>query len=178
MGINYDSSYFYGNENCKFQSNIKNRPFKVRNVIEIPITVFKKVVNQKLFRIDISRWEHFDKLDIRYGVTIDEIREVINKSGKNNIIILFLHSFYFLILTYNFRKRRYGKISVDEDRINEFRNLLKWISLQNNCSFTFIDKLQLDFSQNDTYVEIIRKGSIVEKIYGNFTDRILRIRKI
>ncbi|MBA7551445.1 hypothetical protein ES705_43985 [subsurface metagenome] len=62
--------------------------------------------------------------------------------------------------------------------IKEFKDLLSWISLQNNCSFTFIDKLQLDFSQNDTYVEIVRKGSIVEKIYDNFTERVLRIRKI
>lgn len=96
VGINYDSSYFYGNKNCKFQSNIKNRPFKVGSIMEIPITVFKKVVNYKLFGIDIYHSEYFNKLDIRYGITIDEIIEVINKSTEDDIIVLFLHSFSFL----------------------------------------------------------------------------------
>jgi len=40
-----------------------------------------------------------------------------------------------------------------------------------------MDRKEEDFSQKDTYVEIVNKGSIMEKIYGNFTDRILRIRK-
>lgn len=175
--INYDSSYFYGNKNCKFQSNIKNRPFKIGSVIEIPITVFKEVVNYKLFRIDISHGEHFDKLDIRYGITIDEIKKVISKSAEDDIIVLFLHSFNFLTLPYNFRKRRYSKISINEKMIREFENLLRWISLQKNCSFTTINTLRVDFSQNDPYIEIARNGDIVERMYYNFTDRILRIRK-
>ena len=61
--------------------------------------------------------------------------------------------------------------------IKESKDLLSWISLQKNCVFMTMDRIEGNFSQKDTYVEIVRKGSIVEKIYGNFTDRILRIRK-
>lgn len=63
------------------------------------------------------------------------------------------------------------------ETIKGFENLLEWISLQKNCSFTTMDRLKVDFSHNDAYVEIVRKGSIVEKIYNSFIDRIQRIRK-
>jgi hypothetical protein len=177
IGIYYDSSYFYGNDNCKVYYDIKNVPFKVGNITEIPITVFKRITNRSFFSINIYQREYFQKHDIRYGATEDEIKELISKSDNDINIILFFHSFNFLKLPYNFRTKRYGKISINKKMMEKFENIIKWISLQNNCSFTTIDKLKINFSQKETYMEIFKKESIYKIIYDKFANRILRIRK-
>lgn len=177
VGIQYDSSYFYGNENCKLQCDVKNKPFKVSNVTEIPITVFEKTLNYNLFGINISRRECFQKLDVRYGVTVDEIKKVVNNSSKNSIIMLFLHSFNFLHLPYNFRKRKYGKISIDKEMIKQFEDLLSWISLQKKYDFVTFDKLKIDFSQEDSLVKISRKENIMPKTYRSLKNRVLKTRE-
>ena len=177
IGIYYDSSYFYGNENCKFQYNAKNKSFKIGNVIEIPITVFKKIVYNKFLNINIHRRRFFQKLDVRYGAIVNEIKKVISDTGKDNIIVLFLHSFNFLKLPYNFRKGRYGRISVDEGMIKKFENLLKWISFQKNCRFITIEKLKINFSQKDTYIQIFKRDSTIRIIYNSFINRVLRVGK-
>lgn len=178
IGIYYDSSYFYGNKNCEFHHDIKNKLFKIGNITEIPITVFKKIVSYDFLGINISRREYFQKLDIRYGATIDEIKKVIRDNGKDSIIVLFLHSFNFLKLPYNFTKRKYGKISIDEEMIKKFENLFKWISFQKNYCFTTMEKLKVNFSQKNTYVEISQKGSIIQMIYNMLRNRILKNRRI
>jgi len=177
-GVGYDSSYFYGNKNCKFHSNIKNKPFRIKSVTEIPITVFKRVLRDKLFLINICRREQFNKLDMRYGVTIEEIKEVINKTPGDDIIVLFLHSFNFLDLLYDFRGRKLRRIGIDEEGIKGFENLIIWISSQENCSFITMDRLKVDFSGNDTCVEIVGKGSVVKRICDNFRNKVFRVEKI
>ncbi len=172
--ICYDSSYFHKNENCKFQRDVKNRAFKIGTITEIPVTVFKKIVHYRY----LSCREHFQKLDIRYGATPEAIKEVVSKSSENDLIVLFLHSFNFLSLPYNFRGNKYGRICVEKGLIKKFDGLLEWISLQKNCSFTTIDQLKIDFSQDDACLVIPEKGSLRQKIYDSFTEKILRVKKI
>ncbi len=176
VGIYYDSSYFYGNENCKFQYHIKNKIFKVGNVIEIPITVFKKIVNYKFLNIRICSREYFQKLDTRYGAEIEEIKRVIHQSNENDILVLFLHSFSFLNLPYNFRKRKYGKIGINEKRVKEFEGLLNWISLHEKCNFTTIDELRAEVFQKDNCIKILSKKNVGQVLLGNFANKILKIR--
>ena len=179
VGILHDSSYFYGNGNCKFQCDVKNKPFRVGKIVEIPITVFKRMVNHKFMNRNIIHQEHFQKLDLRYGATVSEIKKVVEGSDENDIIMLFLHSFNFLNLPYNFRRGEYGTISVNDGMIKDFDDLLKWILQQKNCRVTTIDRLKVDFSHDDFCIEIpIRSsGSIKQKIFDNFTNRILRVRR-
>ena len=179
VGILHDSSYFFGNGNCKFHCNAKNKPFRVAEIVEIPITVFKRIVNYKFLNCNILHREHFQKLDIRYGATVDEIKRVVEGSDENDIIILFLHSFNFVNLPYNFRRREYGTISINEGMIKGFEDLLKWISQQKNCRVTTIDRLKVDFSHDDICIEIpnIHRGDIKQKIFDSFTNRILKVRR-
>jgi len=177
VGIYYDSSYFYRNTNCKFQSSIKNKLFKVGNITEIPVTVFEKIVDYKILGIKVLSQERFRKLDIRYGATVDEIQEVVHKSDKNDIVILFLHSFNFLNLPYNFSKKEYGKISINDILIEKFKKILNWISLQENCRFVTFDKLKLDTSQKDTFIKTLRKGNILQETYNFFRYKALKTRR-
>jgi len=179
VGIPYDSSYFYGNGNCKFQSNIRNKPFKIGNITEIPITVFEKIISYDFFGIKIIQRKHFQKLDIRYGATLDEVKNVIiNENGKDAIIVLFLHSFNFLSLPYNFRKKEYGKINVNEKIIRKFKSLLKWIYSQKKCSFATISNLKEAFLKNDACVKITKSENILRKLLNDFANKTLKIRKI
>ena len=179
VGILHDSSYFYGHKNCKFPCDVKNKPFRVGEVTEIPITVFKRVVNRKFLNRNILHREHFQKLDLRYGATVREIKKVVNDSDENAIIILFLHSFNFLNLPYNFRRKEYGTISVNDGMIKDFEELLKWISQPKNCRVTTIDRLKVDFSHDDFCIEnpIRSSVNIKQKIVDNFTNRILKVRR-
>lgn len=179
VGIPYDSSYFYGNGNCKFQCDVKNKPFRIGKVVEIPITLFKRIFTYKFLNRNIIHREHFQKMDMRYGAAVDELKKVIDKSGENDIIVLFLHSFNFLILPYNFRKREYGRISINEGMIKDCDDLLKWISLHKKGSFTTIDTLRIDFSHDDICIEIpsMNRGGIKQKIFDDFTNRVLKVRR-
>ena len=177
VGIHYDSSYFYKNTNCKFQTSVKNKLFKVGNIIEIPVTVFEKIVDYKILGIKILNKERFRKLDIKYGATVSEIQEAISKSSKNDIIILFLHSFNFLNLPYNFSRRKYGTISINDMLIEKFKKLLDWISLQENCKFVTFDTLKMDSSQKDAFIKISQEGNILKETYNFFRYKVLKTRK-
>lgn len=177
VGIQYDSSYFFGNSNCKFQCDIKNKQFKVKAVTEIPITVFKKVVTFNFLNLNIRHREHFQKLDIRYGATVSEIKKVIDDSDEDEVIVLFLHSFNFLDLPYNFRKRGYGTLSINDNMIKKIEDILSWISSHKKSSFTTIANLRIDFSHDDRCIEFPSRGSIKQKIFDVFTNRMLKVRR-
>jgi hypothetical protein len=167
VGISYDCSWFYGNRNCKLSCSIRNKPFRLGNTIEIPVTVFKKIVTvrnpvatlkailvQKEGRQSLVRGEQFKKLDTRYGATLEEIKKVITESDPKAVIILFLHSFNFLDLVFNLRKRTYESIRVNDNLIKSFEELLLWISKQESCRFSTIDDLKIDYEQRDVCIEV------------------------
>lgn len=176
-GIHYDSSYFYENANCHFQCNTKNKPFKVGSITEVPVTVFEESAYYEFLGIKLLCRKHFQKLDVRFGATADEIKEVISNSGKDDVIMLFLHSFNFLHLPYNFRKGEYGRISINEDIIKNVDRLLNWISLQANCDFTTVDMLRMDSSHDDVPIGIPRRGNIKQEMLDAFVSKILKVRR-
>lgn len=145
----------------------------------MPITVFKRILSHKFLNRNILHQEYFQKLDIRYGATVDEIKTVVEGVDKNDIIILFLHSFNFLNLPYNFRRKEYGRIHINDGMIKGFEELLKWISQQKNCRVTTIDRLKVDFSHDDFCIEIpsMDRGGIKQQIFDSFANRILKVRR-
>lgn len=177
-GMRYDSSYLYGNENCKLKNDFKNKIFEINGILEVPVTVFFKIINYKFLGINISSKKYFQKLDIRYGAELEEIKKVISQSAKNNILVLFLHSFNFLSLPYNFNTKKYGKISIDKDIIDNFQELLDWITKQKECIFCNFEKLEPDFFAKDNIVEISSRGNITPKLYDKFNYKIFKNRLI
>lgn len=165
VGIPYDSSYFYGNGNCKFQYNVKNKPFRVDEILEIPITVFRKMLNYKFLNITFLHREHFPKLDLNYGATLDEIKRVINESSNDDVMILFFHSFSFLKIKYDFSKNRYAQIGINYDYIEKFKKLMRWISLQSNLKYINIGYGGLKkCCKSDKAITIEKNISLIKEI--------------
>jgi len=159
VGILHDSSYFYGHGNCKFQCDVKNKPFRVGGIVEIPITVFKRVVNYELLGVKFFNRKSFQKLDMKYGASVDEIKEVIRRSGEDSVIVLFLHSFNFLRIEYDFRKNKYSYIGIDEVNIEGFDRLVSWISEQ-HMKYIDIEDIDKKLSKEDKFVSINRTGKL------------------
>jgi hypothetical protein len=188
VGIFYDCSYFYGHENCKYQSIYKTEPFRIGNVTEIPVTVFKQVVSNRnpmtvLIKFVLQRkmgqktWmsQQFQKLDIRHSATVSEIKEVISQSRHDAIIILFLHSFNFLDLLFNFKKREYDSIRINDTLIGDFEELLVWISKRESCKFTNFENLSIHYGQKDELIEISKKenSNVIKSLFKLFETRVL-----
>lgn len=98
-------------------------------------------------------------------------------AGKDDVIVLFLHSFNFLHLPYNFRKGEYGRIGVDEGTMKDAEDLLSWIVLQKNCGFVTINSLRIDSSQDDVLIEISRRGSIKQGMLDALASKVLKVRR-
>lgn len=146
-----DSSFFYKNVNCNIDYEYVNRPSEKDGVLQLPVSVFKK---QKHYAF-LKTKSVFQKFDFRYGSSTDEILKAINLAPKDCIIILFLHSFNFLNLKYDFKNKRYAGISINENLIDEYKKLLGGISNNNECEFTSIKDLNLNSLNYMDYVSNI-----------------------
>jgi len=126
-----DSSFFYSNPNCKIKYPYKNKVDFYKGIYEIPVTVY-----EKYFQFLFFKKKYYQKLDFRYGSSTEEIIQVIKNLPDNSVAIIFLHSFNFLNLPYDFKKKKYGKISVNYHLIKSFDNLLASLSKINDVVFT------------------------------------------
>jgi hypothetical protein len=155
-GVRVDCSYYYRHQNCKFQCDAINEPFELDGIIELPVTVYKKVslcrnpigiarrlIEGKPFSKDVFLNEKYQKLDIAEGASLNEIKKVIKRRRKDSVVVLFLHSSSFLKKKINFRERRYESIIVDKELINIFEELLNWISTRSECKVKTIDTVDL-----------------------------------
>ncbi|WP_169764359.1 hypothetical protein [Campylobacter mucosalis] len=149
-----DSSFFYKNPNCKISYDFVNRTFEKNGVLEIPVSVYKKTG----FKTAIQ------KFDFRYGSNVKEILNAIDLMPQNSVIVIFLHSFNFLNLIYDFKNRKYKKISVNNRLIDEYRKLLSAISVKNDCKFTSIENLDKNNFYNDYIVDIWSRVNMAKKI--------------
>lgn len=177
-GIYIDSSYFKDHTNCLLKSRYSNKPHFIGNILEIPVTTYKR---QDKLPFNRQR-DVTTKLDIRYGSSVDDIIEVIKNAPNDSVIILFLHSFNFLNLPFNFRTQKYGRITVNQKLINDYKLLLKNISDLDGCYFSEFDKIDIDKEYNDFFIDIKRKTSILnfieEKIKNKTIKKLTSTRKI
>ena len=175
VNIKYDCSYFYQNKNCHLQTEIVNRPFIHHDILEIPVTVFCRKIKYNLLNFNIKYGKkYYQKLDLRYGVRLSEIKKVIKKTAKNDIIVIFLHSFNFLNLPYNQREKQYLKPSVNHKIIQDFAELIKWLSQQKNCIFTNIDKLNFKKPIKDHFQCLKTNIPVIKKIRQIYHNKILK----
>ena len=162
-GVFLDSSFFYKHQNCKINYPFANKPEKIEKVWEIPITVYEKKI-KLLFKTR----QIYQKLDFRYGSSAKEIIEVVRKAPSNTLIVLFLHSFNFLNLPYNFKRKEYGKITVNTSLIKEFDFLLSELTKLPDVKFTSFKEIFNNLSRGCTFenfiVSLEVRGSVI-----NFT---------
>ena len=102
---------------------------------------------------------------------MNDIRIVVNEQEGDSIIVLFLHSFSFLKKTINFKKKTYESISVNDDLLRRFEELLNWISRQSKCVFRTIDTLSVNLSQKDYFTEIKDEKAII--IQSNMVSQLI-----
>ncbi|SEO72317.1 hypothetical protein [Propionispora vibrioides] len=152
-GIIIDTSYLQGNEACLYRDGRYNAPFLVNGIIEIPITVYRR---DTIYWPMISR-KYYQKLDFRYGSTAQEILSVISRMPLDSVIVLFLHSFNFLKIPYNFRTKKYGEITINDKLIEEYHKVLQGIKQNEDCVFCSFSDINLD-EQYDDFLVHIRQG--------------------
>lgn len=143
VGIIFDSSFHAENPQCQLPSVHTNAPYKIGRVWEIPVSGYTRQVDYRFLSIPLLQRQHFQKLDIRYGSTAREIQEAITRAPDNSVHVLFLHSFNFLKLPYNFQKKQFGAIEPWPELFQEFSNLLAWLAGRPDCCFTDFAGLQL-----------------------------------
>ena len=150
-GIFIDSSFFYKNENCKINYDYINKASEKNCVLQLPISVYEK---QKRFSF-IKTKSSFQKFDFRYGSSADEILKAIDMMPENCIVVLFLHSFNFLNLKYNFKDKKYINISINDKLINEYKRLLAGIANKAECKFTSIKDLDMGGLSSEDFAPAI-----------------------
>lgn len=147
-----DSSFFYKNENCKINYDYINKASEKNDVLQLPVSVYER---QKRYG-PLKTKSSFQKFDFRYGSSADEILKAIDMMPENCIIVLFLHSFNFLNLKYNFKDKKYIKISINDKLINEYKLLLASIADKTECKFTSIKDLDMGGLSDEDFAPTIR----------------------
>ena len=171
-GIFIDSSFFYKNENCKINYDYINKASEKNGVLQLPVSVYEK---QKRYGF-LKTKSVFQKFDFRYGSSADEILRAIDLMPKDCVITLFLHSFNFLNLKYNFKGGQYVDISINEGLIGEYKKLLEKIAGNKECKFTSIKDLNLSsLSYSDYMPKISVNAEILKPAMDKFRLKFMQI---
>lgn len=165
LGYKYDMSEFYGNRHCHITPEITcNKIVKYKNLIEIPVTVYKS------FQCPI--YERFDKVDV--SMDKGEFKRVVNRMFTDNsvdIISLFVHSFSLLDWRTNCNSPTYME--------KEAKKLDFMIKYMKKIGYQFISLAELNelnaknFDEND-----ITDYSDEMMSFVYFIRRILRVVKM
>ena len=158
-GIFIDSSFFYKNKNCKINYDYINKASEKNGVLQLPVSVYER---QKRYG-PLKTKSSLQKFDFRYGSSADEILKVIDAMPENCIIVLFLHSFNFLNLKYNFKDKKYINISINDKLINEYKRLLADIANKAECKFASIKDLDMRGLSDEDFAPTIRADADMTK---------------
>jgi hypothetical protein len=156
-----DSSFFANHPHCQIELKTINQISRVKGVLEVPVSVYKKFITY--YPIMIRRM-NYQKLDFRYGASISDILQTINEMPNGAVIVLFMHSFNFLNLPYNFKRQHYGKISVNSKLINDYALLLSAINQREDCQFATLQTLKNGPPVEDKVPVIKKSGSVMKKL--------------
>lgn len=167
-----DSSFFYKNENCKINYDYINKSSKKNGVLQLPVSVYEK---QKRYGFTKTK-SSFQKFDFRYGSSVDEILKAIDMMPENCIIVLFLHSFNFLNLKYNFKDKKYVKININYKLIGEYKRLLTGITNKAECKFASIENLDMrGLSDEDFAPTISADAHIIKYVKDKFGLKFMNV---
>ncbi|WEU41075.1 MAG: polysaccharide deacetylase family protein [Candidatus Odinarchaeum yellowstonii] len=127
-GIRIDSSYFHNHPNCKIQLKTINEPVLLNNVLEIPITVFRRGL--EIFNFQLPLLKNWYKLDINY-LSLKHLKKAVAYFNKKlKYIILFLHSSSFILRDPPYHRN----LKPDTATLEKFNKLLDFIKKMDiNC---------------------------------------------
>ena len=168
-GFTQDSSFFYQAKECHMDYAYINRVSCIdKNLWEFPVTIYK----ESRFLLGQVRHSIFRKLDFRYGSNAETIIEIIRRAPKNSILVLFLHSFNFLHGTYDKRKKKFGKLSVDRRLIEEYHKLLSDIHDMTDTVFTDFSQVYVDDLSDDFLDETQVNISVFDVVKNRLQDQL------
>ena len=136
-GINYDYSYYKGHPNCFFQHKNLNNVFKENDIMMVPVTIFE---DNKCFLPSFKKVSSYKKLDFRYS-NLKQVIQCINLMSQNSTVILFLHSFNFLNIPYDAKRKKFGQFTINHQLIKDYRTLLRYVSDDPNFHFVKPDEI-------------------------------------
>jgi len=117
-----DSSMFYLHPHCDLNYPVltHNKVVKYQNVIEVPVSVFKRIWYLKVGSLRIKVGEDISKVDIDWA-SLDELKSSLEafKQLKVRTVILFLHSYTFVKWDSDF-----SQFSIDQEDIEKFDQIL------------------------------------------------------
>jgi hypothetical protein len=135
-----DCSFYFGNRRCQLDHSLTNIPFISGEVLEVPITLYKKA---SYFCLPLRfRTLSYEKLDYRYGSSVKDIKCVIKKSDRGSVLVVFLHSFNFLNIKHDNKSNKIKDVKIDYKMIDKFKSLIEWISMQDDCEFSNFDEIK------------------------------------
>lgn len=149
LGYKFDFSQFYGQKWCGINPPVcKMLPNIYKNIIEIPVTIFKSMQLGKLKR--------YDKVDaVMDSEEFRHIMDRISKDKRNIIVSLFYHSFSMLDWRENPNE---PNINYKEEK--KFVDALKYVLESGDFRFISLDYLKHN-SENIQYRE---REDLVENI--------------
>lgn len=171
LGYKFDFSQFYGQKWCGINPPVcTTLPNKYKNIIEMPVTIFKSMKFRKFKR--------YDKVDaVMDSAEFRHIMDRIAADKRDIVVSLFYHSFSMLD----------WKDNPDEPSFNpreerKFINTLKYVSQSGNFRFISLSYLEescesIKFGEKEDSVEdIISTKGLLRSAYFTF-KRAYRIRK-
>lgn len=170
-GMRIDSSCYPQAARCRIDTECRNKPFMTQGIVEVPITVFEQKRRCPPWPVVRSGLQ---KLDFRYGASADEILAAIDLLPGGAVVVLFMHSFNFLKLPYDFRARRFGHISVDADLIRNYEYLLGHLAARDDCRFVSLSDIDVSPAEEgrvpvvetDIPLAQVLRGKIRRKVFG------------
>ncbi|HIE14980.1 TPA: hypothetical protein EYP70_06880 [Candidatus Bathyarchaeota archaeon] len=120
--IPIDSSSFYGHPNCKAVVT-KNKIVEHNGIVEIPVTVLRRVRRVKLGNWVLKQQLSFVKTDIDWA-NLDELKSFVQQAKGNNVKVmtLFLHSYS--LLKYDRSFTHFEPDWNDIEKLNKFLNFV------------------------------------------------------
>jgi hypothetical protein len=172
-GITIDSSFFYKNPICQIQYPHINRSTHYKNIFQIPVTVYQC---EKQFFPFYKMIDYQQKLDYRYGSSVEDIVTFVRSAPENCIITLFLHSFNFLTLRFDIKRRTYNKILVNQNLIEDLEKLLSTLLLIPSVRFTSFREIDTRVPSGEVVIKIHKKEfsgkRLLQKIARKFSGTI------
>ena len=133
IGIDLDSSFFYGRADCKLNFTRTNAPFVSDGIWELPVTAVAEPITKLGFRLPFctrALWARYQKLDVNCMTPVQLCRSVLEVCGTVPYVILFMHSFSFI------RREAVGAVP-DEGAIASLKAMLQLLSSRTIEVITF-----------------------------------------
>ena len=166
LGVKEDFSMFYNQKWCDLNNPplTVNSPKKYKDIIEIPVTVFKS--------FDIFGIKRFDAISID-DVPFFEFKKIfeeIMKKGEPKVITLMLHSFSFI------KRDKNGDLKgVNRGAIGRVEEMLNFLTQQETLSFVTAKEVWEIFNKKD--LSVFKKVEFIPSIKNKFFQYMFTLKR-